>query len=245
MRVHVSGADAPFWLVLGESQSAGWKATVAHGDSLGGSRLVDGYANGWLVTPDRSSFDVVIEWTPQRQVWAAIWISVLAALLCVALIAWSIVRRRARARVSTASESDADARVEWPARARGTRVPSRSSRVVVPILAGLAATLVVAPWAGLLAAAAVALIQWRPSWRLLLAVTPAALLASVAVYMVYLQHHFRFPPVFEWPTLFPLGRPLGWLAVVLLGVDVLVERVQTPPAGAAAGEATRELPGEM
>ena len=26
----VSGADAPFWLVLGQSQSAGWKATIPH-----------------------------------------------------------------------------------------------------------------------------------------------------------------------------------------------------------------------
>jgi hypothetical protein len=113
---------------------------------------------------------------------------------------------------------------------------TRRSRIVVPILAGLVASLVVAPWAGALAALAVVLIQWRPSLRLLVAVIPAALLAAVAFYMVYLQHHFLFPPVFEWPTLFPLGRPLAWLAVVFLGVDVLVERVRTPPAGAAAGE---------
>ncbi len=32
MRVHVSGADAPFWLVLGESHSDGWRAHVVGGD---------------------------------------------------------------------------------------------------------------------------------------------------------------------------------------------------------------------
>src|SRR5207249_110192 len=37
VRVHVSGAESPFWLVLGQSHSDGWKATVAHGDSLGPS----------------------------------------------------------------------------------------------------------------------------------------------------------------------------------------------------------------
>ena len=49
----VSGArqGTPFWLVLGQSNNAGWEATVA-GDDLGGSTLVDGYANGWLVRPD-------------------------------------------------------------------------------------------------------------------------------------------------------------------------------------------------
>jgi hypothetical protein len=47
----------------------------------------------------------------------------------------------------------------------------------------------------------------------------------VTAYVLYLQRHFRFPPVFEWPTLFPLARPLGWLAVVFLGVDVVLEHV--------------------
>jgi hypothetical protein len=248
MRVHVTGADAPFWLVLGESQSPGWKATVApagsasgsRSGSLGSSRLVDGYANGWMVTPTKSSFDVVLEWTPQRRVGAAIWISLVAALLCLALIAWSLVRGRARVRDLRSSPSDSDVRLEWPSRARGTLALTRRSRVVVPILAGLVASLVVAPWAGALAALAVVLIQWRPSLRVIVAVTPAALLAAVAFYMVYLQHTFRFPAVFEWPTLFPLGRPLGWLAVVFLGVDVLVERVRTSPEGAAAGERSAE-----
>ena len=82
MRVHVTTATKPFWLVLGESQSPGWQAHVVGGRDLGGSQLVDGYANGWLVTPPASgSFDVVFEWTPQRQVWAAIWLSLLGALV--------------------------------------------------------------------------------------------------------------------------------------------------------------------
>ncbi len=51
VRAHVTGATAPFWLVLGESQSPGWQAHVVGGPDLGGSHLVDGYANGWLVKP--------------------------------------------------------------------------------------------------------------------------------------------------------------------------------------------------
>jgi len=231
MRVHVSGADAPFWLVLGQSQSAGWKATIAHSGSLGASRLVDGYANGWLVHPDRASFDVVLEWTPQRQVWTALWISVAAALGCLALIGWSLVRGRRVARVTTDAPSDAEVRVEWPSEPRIGRVIRPRDRVVVPVLVGLAAALVVAPWVGALAAAAVVLMQWCPSLRALVALAPVVLISLVTVYVVYLQHHFRFPPVFEWPTFFPLARPLGWLAVIFLAVDVVVERAQSPPAG--------------
>ena len=239
VRVHVSGAGSPFWLVLGQSHSEGWKATVAHAGSLGPSRLVDGYANGWLVRPSHAAFDVVLEWTPQRQVWAALWISLLAALACLALIGWSLLRRRSRAVNATATVTDADVRVEWPSSPRrrlvtGPVITRRlvtrpGDRVVLPVLAGLAASLVVAPWAGVLAAVAVVLMQWRPSLRAVVAVGPAVLIALVLAYIVYLQHHFRFPPVFEWPTLFPLGRPLGWIAVVLLAVDVLVERVGAPP----------------
>ena len=42
---------APFWLVLGQSDSSGWQLDVA-GASVGPRQMVDGYANGWLVTPD-------------------------------------------------------------------------------------------------------------------------------------------------------------------------------------------------
>ena len=59
--LRISGAEpgVPFWLVLGESNSKGWKATVANnvgsvlsGPGAGRSTLVDGYANGWLVVPE-------------------------------------------------------------------------------------------------------------------------------------------------------------------------------------------------
>ena len=76
MRVHVTGADAPFWLVLGESHSRRMEGDGrAAGARSAPSHLVDGYANGWLVRPEPRAFDVVLEWTPQRQVWAAIWAS--------------------------------------------------------------------------------------------------------------------------------------------------------------------------
>ncbi len=234
MRVHVSGADAPFWLVLGESQSKGWTATIAHTGALGASHLVDGYANGWLVHPTQASFDVVIQWTPQRQVWAALWISALAGLLCLAIVGWAMLRNRSPV-VTTDVPSDAQVRVDWPVPPRDEtprRPSTRRQRIAVPVLAGLVAALIVAPWVGALVLILLVAMQWRPRLRAVLVLGPAVLLALVTVYVVYLQHHFRFPPVFEWPTLFPLGRPLGWLAVVFLGADVVVERVRAAPPSA-------------
>jgi hypothetical protein len=238
MRVHVSRAGAPFWLVLGESQSTGWKATIAHSGALGPSQLVDGYANGWLVHPARTSFDVVLEWTPQRQVWAAVWISLFAALLCLAIVGWGLVRRRARVAAPHASDasdaSDANVWIEWPvpprrgAAAPGDRSRRRRDQIVVPVLAGLVASLIVAPWVGVVVAALLVAMWWRPRLRAVLVLGPPIFLTLVTAYMVYLQHHFRFPPLFEWPTLFPRARPLGWLAVVFLAVDVLAERVRGP-----------------
>jgi arabinofuranan 3-O-arabinosyltransferase len=52
MSVQVSGASTPFWLVLGESQNAGWRATLKGVGSAGGSQLVDGFANGWRIDPN-------------------------------------------------------------------------------------------------------------------------------------------------------------------------------------------------
>ena len=240
MRVHVSGATNPFWLVLGESQSNGWKATIANDGDLGRSRLVDGYANGWLVHPTHASFDVVLEWTPQRRVWAALWISALGALLCLAIVAGAFVRRRVRAPSFDARERPSDARVwlEWPVpRRRESPIPARPAPwrdwIIVPAFAGLVAALVVAPWVGAVVAVLLLAIKRQPRWRVVLGLGPAVLLVLVTAYVVYLQHHLRFPQAFEWPTLFPLGRPLAWLAIVLLGVDVFVERVRArsvPPS---------------
>jgi hypothetical protein len=174
----------------------------------------------------------VLEWTPQRRVWAAIWISLAAAIACIGIAAVSYVRRRAPA---TVAAPDARTRLEWPIpprRARGAVALHGRARVMVPIGAGLVAALVFAPWAGVLVALLLAAMQWRPRVRAVLVLAPPLLLALAGVYILYLQHHFRFPPLFEWPTLFPYARPLAWLAVVLLAADVVAERFASTPENA-------------
>jgi hypothetical protein len=114
-QLEVTGATAAFELVLGQSNSSGWKAVaspprrtgtstaaaahsragaVARNVDLGSPQLVDGFANGWqLTTADLSaleaggsgSFTVSLDWAPQQQVWIALAVSAIAIIICIAL----------------------------------------------------------------------------------------------------------------------------------------------------------------
>jgi hypothetical protein len=82
---------------------------------------------------------------------------------------------------------------------------------------------VVAPWVGVLVGAAVAVIAVWPRSRVIVMLAPAALLALCMVYIVAEQYRYRYPSVFEWPTVFPHARTLAWIAVVLLAADAVIE----------------------
>ncbi len=114
MTVRVAGDGHPFWLVLGQSQSAGWHAKIVDGPSLGSSRLIDGYANGWLVpgTEAPRPITIALTWTPQHVVNLAILASavglgasVALALLPSNLVAWANPLERWRRRRGRAARS--------------------------------------------------------------------------------------------------------------------------------------------
>jgi arabinofuranan 3-O-arabinosyltransferase len=222
---HVSGATDGFWLVLGQSHSPGWHARIVGegGKDLGPAQLVDGYANGWYVdAPPGTAFDVVFEWTPQRQVWLAIWVSLFIALLCIVVIA-ATWRARLRA-AAVVNVGDADAALSWrPA----TGALSPRLRWSLPIAAGVLAALVVKPWVGIVIGLATLVLVLRPRWRTVVMVIPGALLAVCGAYIVFGQIRYNYPAVFEWPTVFPRARTIAWFAVVLLAADALLELVRS------------------
>jgi hypothetical protein len=76
-------------MVLGQSQSNGWKATTSTGVHLSSSTLIDGYANGWYVpgSAARGPTTITLTWTPQRVVNVAILVSAVTLLISVVLIA--------------------------------------------------------------------------------------------------------------------------------------------------------------
>jgi hypothetical protein len=208
----------PFWLVLGQSDNAGWEATV-DGTNIGGSTLVDGYANGWPVRPPSSSFHVTLTWTPQQKVWIALAVSALALVLCVVL---ALRRRRAPTPDDGGDEVLA---FGSPLVATGDR-PG-----VARILMGALAVVVIGAllsdwWVGLVAGGLVAVVAWWPRARVLITLGAPLALGACALYVIVQQHRYGYPSDLDWPPQFTRINEIAWLAVILLLADVVVERVR-------------------
>jgi arabinofuranan 3-O-arabinosyltransferase len=213
-------------LVLGQSDNAGWEATV-DGTNVGGSTLVDGYANGWLVHPPSGSFHVTLRWTPQQKVWIAIGMSAFALVLCLVL---ALRRRRSPA----PPDDEEPPAFADPLVATGTR--ASTVRVLVGALAvAVVGAVLSAWWVGLVAGALVAVVVRWPRARLLITVGAPLALAACALYVIVQQHRYGYPSDLDWPPQFTRINEVAWLAVVLLLADVVVERIRHPGTSAADG----------
>ena len=85
------------------------------------------------------------------------------------------------------------------------------------------------PWVGALAAAVTFAVLVRPRLRPLALLVPGALLGLCGLYIAVEQYRYRYPSVFEWPTVFPRARTLAWIAVILLTADGIVEILRSRP----------------
>jgi hypothetical protein len=205
----------PFWLVLAQSQNAGWRARV-DGRDLGASSLVDGFANGWRVRPERSSFRVTLQWVPQRTVDLALALSALAALLCLALALADPGRGRRAVEVD-----DGIATLGFPGAGEDAIGAARTAVAVIGVAA--LGSLLAGPTVGL-GAGLVTLVAARwPRSRVLLAIGPAVALGLAGTYVVWRQTRVHVPPTFEWPLGFTRAHLLGWTAVILLAAAAILE----------------------
>jgi arabinofuranan 3-O-arabinosyltransferase len=174
-QVEIDTDGEPFWLVLGESDSPGWEAQTESSDgvaaAIGDRVLVNGYANGWLISPAASgTVTIDLEWAPQQQVWFALAVSVFAVGLCLGLVAGT-----PRARLAPPP-------VVWASALSAGRRPAPAPTVVTAAVGGLVVAAVSRPWIGVLAALAVLAVAWWSEARLGLAVAaPAALVASYLI----------------------------------------------------------------
>lgn len=243
LRVRGIGA-APFWLVLGQSFDTGWHATVDGGPSLGRPTLVDGFADGWLVTPavagGHGTITVTLRFTPQTAVDAALVVSLAVGGLCLGLALWPFLRRRRRlprhARgvdVSAGDDdvvatSDADESVPVlasPLVGTGGR-PAWVQAVAAGLAAGALGAAVSAPWWGAaVAAVVVAGCLVRPA-RAVTSIGATGLVVSSAVVLAVRQATGHFPADGNWPSHMGVAHWLVWGAVLLVGADVVVEAVR-------------------
>lgn len=227
---HVARSDRPTWLVLGQSYNEGWHAS-ANGHDLGPPTLVNGYANGWRVDTSKGPVTVKLRWTPQRAVWIAMVISLIAMLGAIALALWPLRRRLApMAAEETAMGLDPDASVPRSlSLVRSVRyggpAPRWTEMAAVTVGAFAIGFVVVSLWAGLAAGAiSFACVRWRQARPVVTFGAPACLLIC-GVYYVGYQLVCSLRVDFGWPMQLGAVHQVAWMAVILLVIDVVVDRV--------------------
>ncbi|MEZ5343146.1 MAG: hypothetical protein R2706_17420 [Acidimicrobiales bacterium] len=207
LRVEPTSQD--YWLVLGESFSEGWTATVAGEGDLGQPILIDGFANGWRIEGHpNQALDVHLEWTPNRTVRLGLWLSLAAVVLCLALACWPY-------RSSVGDE------VAVPGTIRLRSSPGRSwgPSLLAAGAVGLVSGVVTAPLLGVLAALlVVATLRYRRG-RLVTAAVALASLGAASAYVVLQQARYHGPHDGAWPSLWERPHYLGLAAIVALAAD--------------------------
>jgi hypothetical protein len=141
----VTSDGEPFWLVLSESLSEGWDPSSSDA-TFGPRTMVNGYANGWLVTPEfPGEFSVQLRWEPQRTVWIALAVSAIAVAACIALLVWPR-RKIATGDLTTQSEIDDAPRFHVAMRAFNARASAFGLGLVTRAVTVGVLTAIVSRW---------------------------------------------------------------------------------------------------
>lgn len=212
----VPPSDDATWVILGQSWSEGWRATL-DGDDLGPPTLVDGFANGWRLPPSDVATDLVIEWRPQRLVTAGLVGSAAAAVAVVLLALFG------RVPAPASGPGAAPPRLDTAALAGPAGYPaSRRDRRRAALVAALVALLVAGPLVGAVTALLLAVAVHHRRGRAVLALAAPAALGAAGLYVLTVQARYDIAPGFDWPSWFHRAHPLGLLAgTALLGLLVL------------------------
>lgn len=213
-------AEEPFWLAVGQSYGPEWSATV-DGGRLGAHEIISGYANGFYVEPDGGGpVQVEVTWPPQRSVWLAIAVSIVALLAALVLLVLDPRRRGGALR-----DDGPGITLLWPPRPETTMVRGVPAALAVTG-AAMAGWLLATPAVALaLAGAMLVSLAWR--WGAVLTrLASVATLLGVGVFIVVKQMVDDLPADFGWPQNFDSVHWLTMAAVLLWGVDVVATLVR-------------------
>jgi len=231
----VTGAKpgTPFWLVLGQSLSPGWHAKLNDNTDMGSPQLIDGYANGWRVDPTSDTLKIQLTWMPQRVVFAALTVSVMSVVLCLALLGVT-GRRRRRAGWPSAPACDLPL-LDRPFSAT-PRLPLREVALLALGTAAVGA-FIVSPAAGAVTAVVTLLAALAPRGRVLLRAGSVAALAVSAAYVIEVQARYDLSVNGSWVAQFDKVATVSWLAVLFLGADAALELLHGRASRRSASEA--------
>lgn len=223
----VNDATTPYWIVLGQSHSLGWEATLSDGTSLGEPVLVNGFATGWLIDPGTHGTSVVVtvDWTPQSVVWAALWLSAVGVLACIAIIIWN-PRKATAAQPLPAMEP----LFVLPHHVDGKALPVKTALGVV-VGVTFAAVLVAGPFVGLAMVPLLLLGVLHQRGQLILRI--AALLGAGAAvgYVILKQFRNNYPADFRWVEWFERSHYVMLFGMVAFTAAILIDTVRsTQPA---------------
>ncbi|WP_436795904.1 alpha-(1-_3)-arabinofuranosyltransferase domain-containing protein [Actinospongicola halichondriae] len=220
VEVRITGAEAgtPFWLVLGQSFEPGWEI-IEGAPEHRSTQLVDGFANGFLVTPDSDTLDVTMRFVPQNRVEIGLLLSVVGILVALGLaigtpspggpvpIPLQEPLRRIRA-------------LTWEG-----GLPTRRDAMALGVGSAIGATLATDPLIGLFVGLLAGFATRREGWRGAFTALPAALLALCGLYLLAFQLRNDTAPGPDWPVQTGGLHTVALTAVVLLAVDVAIDRV--------------------
>lgn len=244
-RMEVRHAEDPYWVVLGQSHSPGFRATLEDGEGnsvdLGEPVLVNGYANGWQVDPREVGADAVITMTfaPQRMVWIALALSALGVLVCVALLIRPPKCFAGRPSDASTSGGTTSNGTTADVMAPGVTVAAvepfgTESPPVAPGRAAVAAavigvvTFLAAGWAVAIGVAAIGFVALAlPRGRVVLRVVGIGLFAAAAGFVIAKQIRGAYVVDFNWMNLFEVTHAWTLAAIALLVVDPVVGRFRS------------------
>ena len=224
MTVRTDGAPAgePFWLVVGESFDEGWSVIESEGDDefeVDGPHLVDGFANGFLITPGTADPVLTVRYLPQNRLDVGLLVSAAAVVFAVVLL------------LAPAPQlAPASIPLQEPLRRLRAftyegALPGRQTAWKVGGLGLVLGLLFASPVAAVALGAIGMLTTRRETWRPLLTVLPAVLVAGVGLHVVLLQADERIPAGPWWPGLTDRAEVLAVSAVLLLVLDAVIEYV--------------------
>ncbi|MFP3906675.1 MAG: alpha-(1-_3)-arabinofuranosyltransferase family protein [Acidimicrobiales bacterium] len=204
----------PVWLVLGQNLSTGWTAS-AEGVDLGEPRLVDGYANGWLVHPDSTEITVELAFAPQGKVNLALAGSAIGVLVCLAAI---VLSRGDRPRRDPAPPLRPD---PSPWRYDGQQ-PSAAAAVAAAAGVGVGAAVFGPPLVAVALAIVAGLGARFARARPMVALLPAGLFGLAALYVIVWQLRHSIQPGMEWVGELERAHPIALAAILALPIHPLL-----------------------